>query len=216
MPPIKFTLPGSIRKVLCLGAHSDDIEIGCGGSILRWSKEHPQLEFHWVIFSGEDQRQAEAISSANYFLQGFGKKEIVTYSFRDGFFPYMGGEIKDQFEKLKGKFQPDLILTHASKDAHQDHRLIAELTWNTFRSHIILEYEIQKYDGDLGSPNLFVGLDQSTCHRKTSAILEHFPSQRSHQWFTEDAFMALLRLRGIESNSNDGFAEAFTIRKMTL
>lgn len=207
--------PGPLR-VLCLGAHCDDIEIGCGGTILRWLKEHTDLEFYWVVFSSDRERRKEAIRSSEAFLAGARKKKICVEDFRNGFFPYVATEIKEYFEDLKKRFSPDIILTHCRDDRHQDHRLLCDLTWNTFRQHLILEYEIPKYDGDLGQPNLFVHLDEQICGRKIRNLLEIFKSQADKHWFTEDVFRAILRLRGVESAAPQGYAEAFYCRKMVL
>ena len=202
------------KKILVLGAHADDIEIGCGGSILRLLEENPATEIYWVVFGAYGQRRTEALESANLFLANARRKEIVIKEFRDGYFPYVGAEIKDFFEELKRKYLPDLILTHYREDLHQDHRLVSELTWNTFRNHLILEYEIIKYDGDLGTPNFFVSLTESIARKKIQTILECFRSQNDKGWFTEDAFSSILRLRGVESNASDKYAEAFYSRKM--
>lgn len=206
----------SFRKVLCLGAHSDDIEIGCGGTILRLLEENPQLEFYWVVFSSTPKRRQEARKSAQKFLTACRSSQVVILNFRDSFFPYEGARIKKAFESLKKKCSPDLILTHYREDLHQDHRLISELTWNTFRNHLILEYEILKYDGDLGKPNLFVELDEVVCRKKIRNLLESFPSQSTKPWFTDDAFRALLRVRGVECNAPGKYAEAFYSRKALL
>lgn len=203
-------------SVLCLGAHSDDIEIGCGGTILRLLEENPATEVVWVVLGATGQRRTEAVESANLFLANARRKEIVIKEFRDGYFPYVGSDIKDFFEELKRKYLPDLILTHYRGDLHQDHRLISELTWNTFRDHLILEYEIIKYDGDLGSPNVFVHLSEEVCARKIKYVMENFQSQRSHQWFNEETFRAILRLRGVESNAPEKYAEAFYCRKIVF
>jgi LmbE family N-acetylglucosaminyl deacetylase len=203
-----------LRQVLLLGAHADDIEIGCGGTVLKMVTENPNAQFHWVVFSAAGVRQNEAEASASRFLAGSGSQNIVVRSFRDGFFPYIGGEIKCFFEQLKGAVNPDLIFTHYGKDLHQDHRLLAELTWNTFRNHLILEYEIPKYDGGLGSPNLFVPLTAEQRQRKVGLVLEQFPSQAAKRWFSADTFDALMRLRGMEANAPSGFAEGFYCRKM--
>ena len=201
-------------RILCLGAHSDDIEIGCGGTILRWLEENPDAEVSWVVMGATGERRAEALRSANLFLAKARRKEIIVKEFRDGYFPYMGAEIKDFFEELKRKYVPDVVLTHYRDDLHQDHRLVSQLTWNTFRNHLILEYEIVKYDGDLGAPNFIVTLTQSLVHKKIQTILESFQTQKNKNWFTEDAFTSILRLRGIESNASDKYAEAFYSRKM--
>ena len=203
-------------RILALGAHADDIEIGCGGTILRLAQAYPKLEAYWVVLSGSSDRASEARASAEAFLGGVEKPQIVVTDFRDGFFPYSGGDVKDFFEHLKGEVSPDVILTHYRHDLHQDHRLVCELTWNTFRDHLILEYEIPKYDGDLGAPNFFVHLDQETCDRKIGTIMAHFSSQLDRRWFTDDLFRSLLRLRGMESNAPNGAAEAFYCRKITV
>ncbi|MGD0229493.1 MAG: PIG-L deacetylase family protein [Syntrophorhabdales bacterium] len=203
-------------RILCLGAHSDDIEIGCGGTIIRLLEEDHSAEIHWVVFSAIGERASEAEGSADLFLSRVGKKTIRLESFKDGFFPYMGAEIKEYFEQLKGEFVPDMIFTHFRNDLHQDHRLICELTWNTFRNHLILEYEIPKYDGDLGSPNLFVHLTDEMSTKKIDHIRKHFKTQSSRQWFTDDMFLSLMRLRGMESNAPERYAEAFYCRKMVV
>ncbi len=204
------------RRVLCLGAHCDDIEIGCGGTILRLLREEPGCEIYWKVFSSTPLRKREAVKSAAFFLDGAKSKKLVIRSFRDSYFPSFHRHIKADFERLKKEFTPDLVLTHYRHDLHQDHRLISELTWNTFRSHLILEYEIPKYDGDLGTPNFFVGLDRKTCERKARYICASFASQRTKQWFSAETFLALQRLRGMESNAPDGFAEGFHCRKLVL
>src|SRR5467141_98237 len=188
----------SIFRILCLGAHSDDIEIGCGGTVLRILEENPDAEVLWVVMGASGQRADEATASAKSFLARARQKEVIVKEFRDGFFPYIGAEIKGFFEELKRRCAPDLILTHCRNDLHQDHRVVSELTWNTFRNHLILEYEILKYDGDLGTPNVFVPLTESLCRRRIEAILTNFPSQIEKRWFSEELFRSLLRLRGME------------------
>lgn len=210
-----FSHAGPLR-LLCLGAHCDDIEIGCGGTILKLTAAARSIEVRWVVFSSDERRKQEALKSATTFLANVTSREVIIHSLRDGFFPYIGVEVKEQFERLKTQFSPDLILTHYRCDLHQDHRLISELTWNTFRNHLILEYEIPKYDGDFGSPNLFVSLDESTCRRKIDAILEAYQSQSGKHWFSRDLFSAILRLRGMEANACTGYAEGFYCRKAVL
>jgi len=205
-----------LRRLLCLGAHCDDIEIGCGGTILRLLSEHSNIEIYWKVFSSTAVRKKEALRGAKLFLAGAKKKKIAIHKYRDRFFPSLHAQIKGEFDKLKKEFAPDVILTHYRHDLHQDHRVINELTWNTFRNHLILEYEIPKYDGDLGTPNFFVGLNRNTCERKAEYILDAFASQRDKQWFTADTFMALPRIRGIEANCTSGFAESFHCRKLVL
>ncbi len=202
--------------LLCLGAHSDDIEIGCGGTILRLTGDFSNVRVVWVVFAAANQRAEEARHSADAFLQSAQGKTVIVKDFRDGFFPYIGGEIKEYFEQLKRECSPDIIFTHYRHDRHQDHRVISDLSWNIFRSHLILEYEIPKYDGDLGSPNVFVRLDENTCRTKIQYLLDGFRTQAGRQWFTEDTFLALLRLRGIESPIPTTYAEAFYCRKLAL
>lgn len=201
--------------VLCLGAHSDDIEIGCGGTLLRLQQEYPQTVFHWVVFSAIDVREQEARRASEVFAGGkIGT--LLLKTFRDGFMPYVGSEIKAIFEELKGSVSPDVIFCTSRRDAHQDHRLVAELTWNTFRDHLILEYEIPKYDGDMGQPNVFVPLDAAHYQAKIRHVMDAFQSQRSKRWFEESTFLAILRLRGMECNASSGHAEAFYSRKLVL
>ena len=203
-------------KALFLGAHSDDIELGCGGTVLSFLEQGQQLDATWFVFAANPKRQTEAEESAHMFLAEAVRKEIIVKDFKESFFPYIGVEIKGFFEDLKHAVSPDVVFTHFSHDLHQDHRLISELTWNTFRDHLILEYEIVKYDGGLGSPNVFVHLTEEVCSRKVKYLLENFSSQRSHQWFTEETFRAILRLRGVEANAPSKNAEAFYSRKIVL
>ena len=203
-------------KVLCLGAHSDDIEIGCGGTILRMLGAYPEAEVKWVVFSAKGARRREAQNSARSFLKGAAMCNVVLKGFRESFFPSREEEIKDLFESIKHGFDPDVIFTHYRHDLHQDHRVVSQLTWNTFRNHLILEYEIPKYDGDLGVPNTFVPLDSATCQAKVKNLITHFQSQRGKQWFTEDLFLALPRLRGMECNASARYAEAFYCRKLVI
>jgi LmbE family N-acetylglucosaminyl deacetylase len=202
-------------RILCLGCHSDDIEIGCGGSILRLAAERSDCVFYWVVLSAVDVRATEAKDAVARFVDPSRLKRVVLKSFRDGFMPYVGADIKAVFEELK-ETSPDLVFTHNRKDAHQDHRLIAELTWNTFRNHLILEYEIPKYDGDMGQPSVFVPLSVDTCERKVGLIMETFQSQTEKRWFEPETFLALMRLRGMECNAPSGYAEAFYGRKLVL
>jgi LmbE family N-acetylglucosaminyl deacetylase len=206
----------SSLSILCLGAHSDDIEIGCGGTILRLLHTYKNCDVTWVVFSAKAVRKREALSSARRFLKDTRRRTIITKGFKESFFPYRGEEIKGFFEQLKKRVAPNVIFTHYRYDLHQDHRVISELTWNTFRNHRILEYEILKYDGDLGQPNVYVPLTQALCEKKVKYLMEGFATQRSRRWFTEDTFNALLRLRGIESNASDKYAEAFFGRKIVL
>lgn len=205
----------SIRRVLCLGAHSDDIEIGCGGSILELAAAHPDLQVCWVVFSANPQRRAEAEASAAAFLAGVPNRTIIVHEFRDGYFPFVGAAVKDQFEALK-PFAPDLVFTHCRHDLHQDHALLCQLTYNTFRDHLVLEYEIPKWDGDLRTPNTYFPLSRAAARRKVELLMEHFATQRSRDWFTEDTFEAVMRLRGLEARAAEGMAEGFYVRKLIL
>jgi LmbE family N-acetylglucosaminyl deacetylase len=208
--------PGGALTILALGAHSDDIEIGAAGTVLRLLDEHPGSLVHWVVFSAEGEREAEARASAADVLARAASATVEVHRFRESYFPFVGSEIKDRFEALKGRVQPDLVLTHRTADRHQDHRLVAELTWNTFRDHAIAEYEVPKYDGDLGQPNLFAPLPEAVARRKIALLLKHFASQRHRSWFKAESFESLMRIRGIECNADSGFAEAFHMRKLTL
>jgi LmbE family N-acetylglucosaminyl deacetylase len=208
--------PASPLNILCLGAHSDDIEIGCGGTILRFLEQHPGCIVHWVVFSALEIREAEAQRGAALFTQSGSLKAPLLKSFRDGFMPFFGSEVKEVFEELKRTTAPDIIFTHNRNDAHQDHRVIAEFTWNTFRDHLILEYEIPKYDGDVGRPAFFVPLSSGICEKKIRYIMDTFQSQQCRRWFREDTFFSLLRLRGMECNSSSGYAEAFYCKKLVI
>jgi len=207
---------GALRRVLAIGCHCDDVEIGCGGTLLWLARERPDLEVTLVVLSANGARADEARASAAAFLAGFERPpRLVFHTFRDGFLPYEGAPVKEAFEALK-EIEPDLVLTHTRDDLHQDHRLACELTWNTFRDHLILEYEIPKYDGDLGSPNVFVPLGEDLVRRKAELLVEHFPSQAGKHWFSEELFLGLLRIRGMEASSPTRYAEAFTCRKLLL
>jgi LmbE family N-acetylglucosaminyl deacetylase len=215
---LTLNLQDAVREgptILCLGAHCDDIEIGSGGTLLHLKRAFPNLRFHWVVFSACGSRGEEAARAAELFASGC-EKQVVLKDFRDGFLPYTGGKVKDFFEELKGQVNPDIIFTHWQRDAHQDHRLISELTWNTFRNHMILEYEIPKYDGDMGRPNFFVPLEAPSYEKKIEFLFEAFTSQRAKRWFDREAFLGLMRIRGMESNSPSGYAEAFHARKLVL
>jgi LmbE family N-acetylglucosaminyl deacetylase len=204
-------------KALFLGAHCDDIEIGCGGTILQLLASRPGIEVTWVVFSSNPVREQEAQRGAALFLQGARRPpRVVVHRFRDGHFPWQGGEIKQAFEDLKREVDPDIIFTHAREDRHQDHRTISDLTWNTWRRHLVLEYEIPKYDGDLGHPNVFSPLTQELSQRKARFICEAFQSEGNKGWMSEDTFMALARVRGIECAAPGRHAEAFHCRKLLL
>lgn len=202
-------------KILCLGAHSDDIEIGCGGTILRLAEQYPNCEFHWVVFNAAGVREAEARRAAGLFA-GSRLKDPILKTFQDGFLPYIGAQVKEVFESELKQISPDLIFTHNGNDAHQDHRLLSELTWNTFRNHLILEYEIPKYDGDMGRPSVFVAFSAEISERKAKYLMDAFVSQTSKRWFEKELFTSIMRLRGMECNSESGYAEAFYCRKISL
>ena len=202
-------------RVLAIGCHADDIEIGCGGTLLALVRSRPDVAVTWVVLGAEGDREAEARASAEAFLAQAGSAEVVVLGFKDAYMPYHGAEVKDAFEDLK-RVDPHLVLTHTRTDLHQDHRLACELTWNTYRNHLILEYEIPKVDGDLGTPNVFMPLTEAIVEEKLTLLERHFPSQAEKHWFDRDTFSGLMRLRGLESIAPQRFAEAFTCRKVVL
>jgi LmbE family N-acetylglucosaminyl deacetylase len=216
MHNFQFFADNAKPKILCLGAHADDIEIGCGGTILKLAREYPKAEFHWVVFSAEGKRAEEARRSAEAFLGNIASKKLDVQTFKDSYFPFVGATIKDYFVNLKEEISPDLVITHYSNDSHQDHQLIAKLTWNAFRDNFILEYEIPKYDGDLGIPNFYVQLNKSFVQAKISTISGIFESQIYKQWFGEETLRSIMRIRGIECNSPSKYAEAFYCRKIVM
>ncbi|MCL4708119.1 PIG-L family deacetylase [bacterium] len=216
MLQLEFASPEQHLKILCVGAHCDDIEIGCGGTLLKLTKSHRQIDVFWLVLTSTPERKLEALACANLFLEGVREKKVAVEDFCDGFLPYEGARVKEYFENLKREFSPDLIFTHYRHDLHQDHRLICELTWNTFRNHLILEYEIPKYDGDLGNPNFFVHLHDLHCLAKVKNLLASYVSQQARTWFTEETFLALMRIRGMESCAPRGYAEAFYARKIVF
>jgi LmbE family N-acetylglucosaminyl deacetylase len=202
--------------ILCLGAHCDDIEIGCGGTLIELHERHPRLRFIWVVFSGDAVREGETRAAAAALLGAGANVTVEVHHFRTSFFPYCGAEIKERFEALRSRVEPDLLMTHYLADRHQDHRVVAELTWNAFRSHTILEYEIPKYEGDLAQPEAYCPLSSATVDLKIATLLQCFPSQHGHQWFDADLFRGHLRIRGVECNSPTRHAEAFHARKFVL
>jgi LmbE family N-acetylglucosaminyl deacetylase len=212
MQTLSFT---RLKRVLCVGAHSDDIEIGCGATLLKLIREHPAVEILWVVFSAEGPRAGEAQRSAADFLRGARRSTVVVKDFRGSYFPFHGEEIKDYFETLKA-FGPDVVFTHYRDDRHQDHRVLSDLAWNSFRSHLILEYEIPKYDGDFSTPNVFVPVTKAQCARKARLLLKHFGTQRGRHWFSEEIFSGVARLRGMECDSPTAYAEAFYARKVLV
>ena len=216
MNPLAVLGPrGERLRLLALGAHPDDIEIGCGGTLLRLAAER-ELDVLWAVFSATPERAEEARGSATRFLRGVAASRVVVGSHRDGFLPYEAAAVKDDFESLKQQFRPDVIFTHYREDRHQDHRQVSELTWNTWRDHLILEYEIPKYDGDFGSPNLFAPLAESVLERKIELLLQGVPSLASKAWFSPDLFRAVARVRGMECNAPERHAEAFYCRKLVF
>jgi LmbE family N-acetylglucosaminyl deacetylase len=217
MVPLSIGRPESApSRVLAIGAHPDDIEIGCGGTLLKLIEREAVSEVCWVVLSGDPERAEEARESATALLAGVPSSQVILRDFPDGFFPYEGQRIKDFFEELKTDLSPDVVFTHQRGDLHQDHRVSCELTWNTFRDHLILEYEVPKYDGDMSAPNAFVPLDERIRERKIEHLMSHFASQRSKRWFQEELFASVLRLRGMECNSPTAYAEAFFCRKAVL
>lgn len=208
--------PADVRSVLCLGAHADDIEIGCGATILRVLADFPQVRIHWVVFSASGPRRQEAVESATLFLAGASRHSLAVHEFEDCYFPHQCEQIRRLFHEMYHDIQPDVIFTHRCDDAHQDHRTIGELTWCTFRNHLILEYEIPKYEGDLGHPNVFSCVDESICRKKIQYAMQAYRSQQNKDWFTEDTYWALMRLRGVESHSPSRFAEGFYARKLCI
>lgn len=207
---------GGPRRVLCLGAHSDDIEIGAGGLVLELLRQRPSVEFGWVVLSANGIRATEARQSARRFLGTRNIKAVRLFAFRDGFFPSEYPDIKEAFEQVAREFQPDIVLTHTRDDRHQDHRIVSDLTWNTFRRHLVLEYEIPKWDGDLGRPNCYLPLSRAQAERKSRLLMQGFASQRSKDWFSPETFLGLMRLRGMECRAPGGYAEAYHLRKAIL
>lgn len=214
MLPLKLGDPGRPVTVLCIGAHCDDIEIGCAATLVRWSREYAGARFVWAIFAGDPARAPESRNAAAQLLGA--NVELRFFDFPDRFFFTQAERVKSSFDELKRSVAADVVLTHRLEDRHQDHRLLADLTWNTFRSHLVLEYEIPKYEGDLGHPNVYVPLDAADLDRKIRCLMECFPSQRGRDWFSPDTFRGLARIRGIECNAPSGFAEAFHGRKLQM
>ena len=216
MTPLSFSKAGQALNVLCLGAHSDDIEIGVGGTLLSWISSGVAIHVHWCVLSASGPRQAEAMAGAHAILEGAASRKIECQDYRDGYFPYQGADIKDWMEDLKGRTNPDVVFTHRRDDAHQDHREVCRLTWNAFRNHNILEYEIPKWDGDLGRPNLYYPISEAVMERKLEVLHTAFGTQRGKDWFDAQTFRGLARLRGMECRSPDRYAEAFVARKLML
>lgn len=216
MRPLSLVEPDKDVTVLCLGAHSDDIEIGCGATIMSWIARGVRINVHWCVMSATGARAEEATASAEAYLQGAQSYKIDLGDMRDGYFPYEGIRLKDRFENLKRQINPDVVFTHRRDDAHQDHREVSKLTWNSFRDHVILEYEIPKWDGDLGQPHMYQPISKDIMERKVELLLKHFGTQRSKDWFDSDTFFGLARLRGMECRAPEMLAEAFFVKKLTL
>jgi LmbE family N-acetylglucosaminyl deacetylase len=213
---LNFSPAEPLRRVLAIGCHADDIEIGCGGTLLALARANPEIKVDWVVLAAQGGRADEARASAESFLGGVATSRVDVFGFRDGFLPYLGGDVKDAFEELKSRVDPQLVFTHAGYDFHQDHRLACELTWNTFRNHAILEYEIPKVDGDVGRPNFYVPLSREVVEKKLELVGRHFSSQAEKHWFERELFLGLMRLRGMECVAAEQYAEAFTCRKVVI
>ncbi len=213
---LSLARPGQRLKLLCLGAHADDIEIGAGATILSLIEAGVDLDVHWAVLSASAVRAEEARVSATAFLAGCRQVAIDVADFRDGYFPYQGSAIKDWMAGLGQRVQPDVVLTHHRDDAHQDHRLVAELTGNHFRDTLTLAYEIPKWDGDLGRPNVFLPVTAAALEAKIKLLAEHFTSQTGKDWFDADTFRGLARLRGMECRAPERYAEAFHCNKMSI
>ncbi len=217
---LELKLPVASKRrplhVLCLGAHCDDIDIGCGGTLLRLLSGTSGWHVTWVAFSAPEERAKELRLSARRFLRAAAEQRVITHRFRDSFFPAQYAEIKEAFAALRRLPSPEIIFTHHRADRHQDHRIVSELTWNVFRQHLILEYEIPKYEGDLATPNAYVRLEKAHVERKIRTLLSAYESQRSKPWFTPDTFRALMRLRGIEAGIGPGWAEGFHVSKFCI
>ena len=217
MHPLRLDLPsGRPPRLLCLGAHADDLEIGCGGTVLHLIRAHPGIHCRWVVWSGDETRVAEARDAATKVLAGAGRADVSVEGFRDGYFPDQWAQIKQKFDALRAETRPDLILTHHRHDRHQDHRVVAELTWNTWRDDLILEYEIPKFEGDLSTPSLYVPLDRATVDRKIDILMTGFASQRDKPWYDAETFRGLMRIRGVECAASGGYAEGFHAPKLSL
>lgn len=216
---VELQFPAGVQsplKLLLIGAHADDIEIGCGATILSLLERYLKCEVRWVVLSGSEERQGEAKQSADLFLRNAGDKRVNILSYEDGYFPQHSAEIKKYFEDELKQYDPSIVFTHHRHDLHQDHRIVSELTWNTFRNHLILEYEVFKYDGDLGQPNVYFRVSEKKCKEKVSNIMQCFQSQSEKHWFTEDTFWSMLRIRGVEVASSSKYAESFYGRKIAV
>lgn len=211
----KLDLDDNLR-LLCIGAHADDIEIGCGGTLLHLLQRYQRVEVAWLVCAAGGERTREAKRAAEEFLTAAAARTVIVHEFHDGYLPWSGDTLKREFQNLADQFDPHLIFTHTRDDLHQDHRQVNELTWQIWRNHLVLEYEIPKYDGDLGRPDLYVPLDLVSLNHKIGLLMDHYGSQRSKDWFSDDTFRALARLRGMECRSPSGYAEAFHIRKIVL
>jgi len=216
MLPLSLSGGEPVRRVLAVGCHADDIEIGCGGTLLTLTRASRDLEVTWVVLAARDEREREARTSAEAFLASAARPQIEIHGFRDSFLPYDGGQVKEVFQDLAQRIDPQIVFTHTREDLHQDHRLACELTWNAFRNHVVLEYEVPKVDGDLGRPNAYVPLSAAVAEEKIDLLLQHFPSQAEKPWFDGETFRGLMRLRGMEAVAPERYAEAFVARKLAL
>jgi LmbE family N-acetylglucosaminyl deacetylase len=216
MKPLRVASPGERASILCIGAHSDDIEIGVGGTIIDWIATGLVLDVHWCVLSAAGMRGEEAKASAGAFLEGASSVTLHLAEFRDSYFPYEGSAIKEWMAEMSKQINPDVVFTHRSTDAHQDHREISQITSNLFRDHLILEYEIPKWDGDLERSKIYMPLTENAMERKIELLLNHFGSQRSKDWFDGETFRGLARLRGLECRAPGRYAEAFSVKKLTL
>jgi LmbE family N-acetylglucosaminyl deacetylase len=216
MLPLSLSGGEPVRRVLAVGCHADDIEIGCGGTLLTLTRASRDLEVTWVVLAARDEREREARTSAEAFLASAARSQIEIHGFRDSFLPYDGGAVKEVFQDLAQRIDPQIVFTHTREDLHQDHRLACELTWNAFRNHVVLEYEVPKVDGDLGRPNAYVPLSAAVAEEKIGLLLDHFPSQAEKPWFDGETFRGLMRLRGMEAVAPERYAEAFVARKLAL
>lgn len=216
MLPLQIGSDHKQLRVLCLGAHSDDIEVGCAGTLLRWLREYRRVDVTWVVLSAPDGRAEEGKRSARSLLRGAARVDLIFGEFPDAHLPADFARAKTFLTGLRRRTRPDVVLTHRLEDRHQDHRMVAELTWQSWRDHLILEYEVPKYEGDLGQPNLFVPLSRAIGNRKVAHLIKHFGSQRSKHWFNADTFLGLMHVRGVECRSSSGLAEGFYVRKAVI
>jgi LmbE family N-acetylglucosaminyl deacetylase len=204
---------GRRLSVLALGAHPDDIEIAAGGTLLSLAERHPGLHVRYVVMTGTPERQVEARAAARAFTPG-AELEVETYDLPDGRLPAVWGQVKEIMADLARSVRPDVILAPSPADAHQDHRTVGEIVPTAFRDQLYLGYEVPKWDGDLARPNTYFPLTDATARRKVELLDKCYPSQHGRDWWDEETFLALARLRGIECRSR--YAEAFTSAKLIV